>query len=147
LWLEGAEEVTGERFGGGGSVQAARSRLHPESSKLILIGVHDVLFLSSAVTIWVSTQDSETIGPCTEASYNYIGVTRQGINTTKVSRLVGNYELGRTIGEGTFTKVKYARNLRTGQSVAIKIIDKEKVLKHKMVEQVTFNSRCIFVSI
>lgn len=50
---------------------------------------------------------------------------------------VGKYELGRTLGEGTFAKVKYARNVDTGESVAIKVLDKEKILKHKMVEQVT----------
>ncbi|KAI3832728.1 hypothetical protein MKW98_002274 [Papaver atlanticum] len=50
-------------------------------------------------------------------------------------RLVGKYELGRTIGEGTFAKVKFAKNSETGEPVAIKILDKEKVLKHKMAEQ------------
>lgn len=58
------------------------------------------------------------------------------MNTTKVKRRVGKYELGRTIGEGTFAKVKFARNVETGEPVAIKILDKEKVLKHKLVEQV-----------
>lgn len=57
----------------------------------------------------------------------------------KVKRYVGRYELGRTIGEGTFAKVRFARNSETGEPVAIKILDKEKILKHKLVEQVTFN--------
>nr|QSH71661.1 CBL-interacting protein kinase [Hedychium coronarium] len=57
------------------------------------------------------------------------------MNTTKVKR-VSKYELGRTIGEGTFAKVKFARNIETGEPVAIKILDKEKVLKHKLVEQI-----------
>lgn len=60
------------------------------------------------------------------------------MNSTKVKRRVGDYELGRTIGEGTFAKVKFARNTKTGEAVAIKILDKEKVLKHKLVEQVSF---------
>ncbi|KAI4963937.1 hypothetical protein ZWY2020_008651 [Hordeum vulgare] len=59
------------------------------------------------------------------------------MSTTKVKRRVGKYELGRTIGEGTFAKVRFARNTETGDPVAIKILDKEKLLKHKMVEQVT----------
>lgn len=58
------------------------------------------------------------------------------MNTTKIKRRVGKYELGRTIGEGTFAKVKFARNIETGEPIAIKILDKEKVLKHKLVEQV-----------
>uniref|UniRef100_A0A0C9SAD2 non-specific serine/threonine protein kinase n=1 Tax=Wollemia nobilis TaxID=56998 RepID=A0A0C9SAD2_9CONI len=49
---------------------------------------------------------------------------------------VGKYEVGRTLGEGTFAKVKFARNSETGESVAIKVLDKDKVLKHKMVEQI-----------
>ncbi|XP_068654012.1 CBL-interacting protein kinase 23-like isoform X1 [Aristolochia californica] len=49
---------------------------------------------------------------------------------------VGRYELGRTLGEGAFAKVKFARNLETEENVAIKIIDKEKVLKHKMIGQI-----------
>ncbi|XP_020247567.1 CBL-interacting serine/threonine-protein kinase 9-like isoform X2 [Asparagus officinalis] len=49
---------------------------------------------------------------------------------------VGKYELGRTLGEGSFAKVKFARDSRTGDGVAIKILDKSQVLKHKMVEQI-----------
>eukprot|EP00262_Sarcandra_glabra_P005632 TRINITY_DN17372_c0_g1_i1.p1 TRINITY_DN17372_c0_g1~~TRINITY_DN17372_c0_g1_i1.p1 ORF type:complete len:444 (+),score=80.00 TRINITY_DN17372_c0_g1_i1:560-1891(+) len=49
---------------------------------------------------------------------------------------VGKYELGRTLGEGTFAKVKFARNIETGENVAIKILDKEKILKHKMIGQI-----------
>ena len=52
---------------------------------------------------------------------------------------VGKYELGRTLGEGTFAKVKFARNIETQENVAIKILDKEKVLKHKMIGQVLFS--------
>ncbi|MCO5568440.1 hypothetical protein L7F22_022139 [Adiantum nelumboides] len=48
---------------------------------------------------------------------------------------VGQYELGRTLGEGTFAKVKYAKHVETGNAVAIKIIDKEKILKRKMIKR------------
>ncbi|XP_042520197.1 CBL-interacting serine/threonine-protein kinase 23-like [Macadamia integrifolia] len=58
-------------------------------------------------------------------------------NTTSGSRRrVGKYELGRTLGEGTFAKVKFARNVETGENFAIKILDKEKVLRHKMISQI-----------
>jgi serine/threonine protein kinase len=57
-----------------------------------------------------------------------------------VMRRVGKYEVGRTIGEGTFAKVKFAQNTETGESVAMKVLDKETVLKHKMVDQVQFQS-------
>ncbi|PSS11781.1 CBL-interacting serine/threonine-protein kinase [Actinidia chinensis var. chinensis] len=49
---------------------------------------------------------------------------------------VGRYELGRTLGEGTFAKVKFARNVESAENVAIKILDKEKLLKHKMISQI-----------
>lgn len=58
------------------------------------------------------------------------------MNPPKIKRRVGKYEVGRTIGEGTFAKVKFARNSETGEPVALKILDKEKVLKHKMAEQI-----------
>ncbi|XP_048492888.1 CBL-interacting protein kinase 32 isoform X7 [Beta vulgaris subsp. vulgaris] len=58
------------------------------------------------------------------------------MSAAKVKRVVGKYELGRTIGEGTFAKVKFARSSQTGDPVAIKILDKEKVLKNKMAEQI-----------
>ncbi|KZV55149.1 hypothetical protein F511_30339 [Dorcoceras hygrometricum] len=58
------------------------------------------------------------------------------MNQSKVRRIVGKYEIGRTIGEGAFAKVKFARNIENGQPVAIKIFDKDKVLKHKLSEQI-----------
>lgn len=56
---------------------------------------------------------------------------------------VGKYEIGKTLGEGTFAKVKFATNVETGENVAIKVLDKDKVLRHKMVEQVGF----LFISL
>lgn len=53
---------------------------------------------------------------------------------------VGKYELGKTLGEGTFAKVKFAKNVENGDYVAIKILDREKVLRHRMVEQVWWSS-------
>lgn len=50
--------------------------------------------------------------------------------------LMRRYEMGRLLGQGTFAKVFHARNLSTGQSVAIKVIDKEKVLRVGMIDQI-----------
>lgn len=44
--------------------------------------------------------------------------------------------MGRLLGQGTFAKVYYARNIKTGQSVAIKVIDKEKVLRVGLMNQI-----------
>ncbi|KAG8380950.1 hypothetical protein BUALT_Bualt06G0069800 [Buddleja alternifolia] len=49
--------------------------------------------------------------------------------------LMHKYDVGRLLGQGTFAKVYYGRNLKTGQSVAIKVIDKEKVLRVGLINQ------------
>ncbi|XP_028097653.1 CBL-interacting serine/threonine-protein kinase 23-like isoform X2 [Camellia sinensis] len=54
----------------------------------------------------------------------------------RVRTRVGRYELGRTLGEGAFAKVKFGRNLETDENVAIKILNKEKILKHDMIGQI-----------
>ncbi|PKA61998.1 CBL-interacting protein kinase 23 [Apostasia shenzhenica] len=56
--------------------------------------------------------------------------------TSNARLRVGRYELGRTLGEGSYAKVKFARNVETGANVAIKILDKETVLRHKMITQI-----------
>ncbi|WVZ54820.1 hypothetical protein U9M48_005565 [Paspalum notatum var. saurae] len=42
--------------------------------------------------------------------------------------LLERYELGRLLGKGTFGKVHYARNLESNQGVAIKMVEKDRVL-------------------
>ncbi|CAL5202981.1 unnamed protein product [Lathyrus oleraceus] len=55
------------------------------------------------------------------------GVNPEMEKTGKV--LMSKYEFGKLLGQGNFAKVYLARDLRTGDNVAIKVIDKEKVLK------------------
>ncbi|KAL8158796.1 hypothetical protein V2J09_000333 [Rumex salicifolius] len=54
----------------------------------------------------------------------------------KITGNIGKYQLSQTIGEGTFAKVKRARNVINDQQVAIKIIDKNMVLQNKLMYQV-----------
>ncbi|KAK8596586.1 hypothetical protein V6N13_001199 [Hibiscus sabdariffa] len=54
----------------------------------------------------------------------------------KPSVLTRRYEIGRLLGQGTFAKVYYARSIQTNQSVAIKVIDKEKVTKVGTANQI-----------
>ncbi|KAA8533989.1 hypothetical protein F0562_031506 [Nyssa sinensis] len=49
--------------------------------------------------------------------------------------LMQRYDFGRLLGQGNFAKVYYGRDLKSGQSVAIKVIDKEKVLKVGLIDQ------------
>ncbi|XP_010493758.1 PREDICTED: CBL-interacting serine/threonine-protein kinase 25 [Camelina sativa] len=51
--------------------------------------------------------------------------------------LFGKYEMGRLLGKGTFAKVYYGKETTTGESVAIKVIKKDQVLKRQgMMEQI-----------
>ncbi|KAK9706801.1 hypothetical protein RND81_07G152100 [Saponaria officinalis] len=50
--------------------------------------------------------------------------------------LMQKYEIGRLLGQGTFAKVYYARHIYTSQSVAIKMVDKEKILKVGLINQI-----------
>ncbi|GKV20804.1 hypothetical protein SLEP1_g30870 [Rubroshorea leprosula] len=52
------------------------------------------------------------------------------------SVLTQRYEIGQLLGQGTFAKVYFARSITTNQSVAIKVIDKEKVLRVGMMNQI-----------
>jgi serine/threonine protein kinase len=45
---------------------------------------------------------------------------------------VGKYDLYKTLGQGSFGKVKYAVNRETNEAVAIKILDKDKIQKKNM---------------
>ena len=51
----------------------------------------------------------------------------QKFNYNKKSKIKGPYYLGITLGEGTFGKVKMAIHIKTGEKIAIKIINKEKL--------------------
>ncbi|KAE9598923.1 hypothetical protein Lal_00022583 [Lupinus albus] len=50
--------------------------------------------------------------------------------------LLGRFEIGKLLGQGTFAKVYYATNIKTGEGVAIKVIDKEKILKGGLVAHI-----------
>ncbi|KAL1225934.1 CBL-interacting serine/threonine-protein kinase 19 [Cardamine amara subsp. amara] len=50
--------------------------------------------------------------------------------------ILGKYEMGRLLGHGTFAKVYLARNVTSGESVAIKVIDKEKVFKSGLIAHI-----------
>lgn len=54
----------------------------------------------------------------------------------KGSVLMDRYEIGRVLGQGTFAKVYHGKNLATNQSVAIKVIDKEKIAKVGLMDQI-----------
>merc|ERR1719265_2261809 len=44
------------------------------------------------------------------------------------AKSIGHYILGKTIGEGTFGKVKLGTHILTGEKVAVKILEKERIV-------------------
>jgi len=42
---------------------------------------------------------------------------------------IGNYQLIKTVGEGTFGKVKLGQHILTRENVAVKILEKSKILQ------------------
>lgn len=53
------------------------------------------------------------------------------------AKSIGHYVMGITIGEGTFGKVKEAIHILTGEKVAIKILEKQRIKEVADVERVT----------
>ena len=49
---------------------------------------------------------------------------------------IGDYTVGKNIGEGTFGKVKIGVHNRTGENVAIKILEKSRICDVADVERV-----------
>ena len=60
---------------------------------------------------------------------NNIDKDKKIVVVQKKFKKKGNYILGETIGEGAFAKVKLAKHIYTGEKVAIKILNKEKINK------------------
>ena len=62
----------------------------------------------------------------------------QSLNSTanKKEILIGDYILKHTIGKGTFSRVKLGINKNTGEKVAIKILDKKKIVEKADLERV-----------
>ena len=56
---------------------------------------------------------------------------------------IGNYQLGRTIGQGTFGKVKLGTHMQTDEKVAIKILEKDKIVDSADVERVAREIRIL----
>jgi carbon catabolite-derepressing protein kinase len=65
----------------------------------------------------------------TDDSGNILPAAGGEITADNEENLFGKYEVGRLLGYGAFAKVYHARDVRTGQSVAIKAVSKQKVLK------------------
>ena len=62
---------------------------------------------------------------------------QNGLNGRRLpKKIIGDYIIKNVIGEGTFSKVKLGVNALTGQKVAIKILDKLKLIEEEGIERV-----------
>ena len=52
------------------------------------------------------------------------------------SKSIGQYTLGKTIGEGTFGKVRIGTHILTGEKVAVKVLEKDRITDVSDVERV-----------
>ncbi|KAL9268053.1 CBL-interacting serine/threonine-protein kinase 14-like protein [Drosera capensis] len=59
-----------------------------------------------------------------------------GDNPPAVRNLLGKYELGKLLGYGASGKVYYGRNLETGETVAVKSVSKQRVIKSGQVANI-----------
>ena len=57
-------------------------------------------------------------------------------SSKKKEILIGDYILKHTIGKGTFSRVKLGINKNTGEKVAIKILDKRKIVEKSDLERI-----------
>lgn len=57
-------------------------------------------------------------------------------NPAKSEQRIGAYKISRTLGEGSFGKVKLATHSKTGQQVALKIIARKKLISRDMAGRV-----------
>ncbi|MBN3280662.1 HUNK kinase, partial [Polyodon spathula] len=60
-------------------------------------------------------------------------VSKEYLRCFQHNKRVGNYLIGRKLGEGSFAKVREGLHVTTGEKVAIKVIDKKKAKKDSYV--------------
>lgn len=61
---------------------------------------------------------------------------KNNTQTKTKNKRIGDYIIGRSIGKGTFGKVKKGVHTKTGEKVAIKILEKDKIQDVSDVERV-----------
>jgi 5'-AMP-activated protein kinase, catalytic alpha subunit len=66
-----------------------------------------------------------------------MSVNRNSVASNKKEKDIGDYTVGKTIGEGTFGKVKLGYHNMTGEKVAIKILEKKRIIDVAEIERVS----------
>ena len=58
---------------------------------------------------------------------------------------LSDYEIGQTLGTGSFGRVKISKNRNTGKFYAIKILKKSEIIKLKQVDHIMNETRILSV--
>jgi 5'-AMP-activated protein kinase, catalytic alpha subunit len=74
--------------------------------------------------------------PGAAAAYTASQETSPGYSNQSAEFFLSNYRLGKTLGIGSFGKVKVAEHVLTGHKVAIKILNRKKIKQMDMEEKV-----------
>ena len=61
---------------------------------------------------------------------------KKSITRVHKDRDIGDYTMSKTIGEGTFGKVKLGYHKMTGENVAIKVLEKKRIIDVADIERV-----------
>ena len=64
-------------------------------------------------------------------------MSKESPNNNPYSYTIDNFKIEKTIGEGTFGKVKIGIHIPTGEKVAIKILEKDKIQDNEDLERIT----------
>eukprot|EP00439_Symbiodinium_sp_Y106_P051066 s7326_g6.t2 len=87
----------------------------------------------------------KTVAPVHYSPAQSARAATQGVASTSLpqrsphvvsNKNLGHYILGRTIGEGTFGKVKLGRHILTGERVAVKVLEKDRIQEVADIERV-----------
>lgn len=74
--------------------------------------------------------------PTTDSSSQRTGTSVGETSGGRISLRIGQYSVKKTLGEGSFGKVKLAVHRVSGQEVALKIISRKKVISRDMAGRV-----------
>eukprot|EP01001_Neometanema_parovale_P005922 NODE_2319_length_1450_cov_37.614921_g2203_i0.p1 GENE.NODE_2319_length_1450_cov_37.614921_g2203_i0~~NODE_2319_length_1450_cov_37.614921_g2203_i0.p1 ORF type:complete len:417 (+),score=68.54 NODE_2319_length_1450_cov_37.614921_g2203_i0:58-1251(+) len=58
------------------------------------------------------------------------------MSSPEKKKVVGNYEVGKPLGKGSFSSVRFCKDVRNGKEYAMKILDKQDLVDKKMGAQV-----------
>ena len=81
-------------------------------------------------------QDGKAGDPARGGAAGAEGEAEPEKKNLKRGKVVGNYVLGRDLGKGTFGEVMVGTHSLTGEKVAIKVLEKEKIVDVHDVERV-----------